>query len=240
VCTIITIHNLLYHGVAGENVIEDLNAPREVFHINDKKVSFLREGFEYADKITTVSPTYATEIISAAHHDSIGDVLQRRKDRVTGILNGIDPELWKPPFTLHTVATVKPQLKSALQKEVGLPVEAVPLYGFVGRIEPHQKGIDIVIGALEALLDHLPMQVVILGTGEELSERLLLALSKKHKTKLAFINAFDEKQAIRIYAASDILLVPARIVIEGTLARAISERGDDGGRLIFGRQSNFL
>jgi starch synthase len=208
--TIVTIHNLLYHGVAQDSIIADLSAPRDVFHINDKKVSFLREGFEYADCITTVSPTYAMEIISAAHHDSIGDVLQRRKDRVTGILNGIDPELWKPSFTSHTAATIKPKLKSALQKEVGLPPEAVPLYGFVGRIEPHQKGIDIVIGALEALLDQTPMQVVILGTGEETSERLLSELSKKHKSKLAFINAFDEKQAIRIYAASDILLVPSK------------------------------
>jgi starch synthase len=216
--TIITIHNLLYQGVVGVDIADRLDAPRELFHTKEDRVSLLREGFEYADIITTVSPTYAKEIVQTSHHDGVGDVLQRRGDRVRGILNGIDPAAWDPKhdralsytFDRESVFRVKPQLKESLQKEVGLPQERVPLYGFVGRIEPRQKGIDIVIGALETLLATTPMQVVVLGTGDPKTVRELQQLAKSYKDKLVFVHMFDEKLARRIYAACDVLLVPSK------------------------------
>lgn len=221
--TIITIHNLMYQGVANEDVISNLDAPRELFHMRTVEkhaptFSFLREGFEYADRITTVSPTYAREIINSFHHDAIGAVLQQRSDRVVGILNGIDQDVWDPAtdpslpvlYTRESVISTKPIIKKALQKEVGLPIADVPVFGFVGRIEPRQKGIDIVIEAIDALLEHQSFQVVILGTGESESEKKLSLVAKKHKANIAFINEFDEARARRIYAGSDCLLVPSK------------------------------
>ena len=220
--TIITIHNLLYQGVAKEDVIQDLGVPRDVFHIQKGKrgaaVSFLREAFEYADRITTVSPTYAKEIIEKSHHDALGNVLQRRRSTIAGILNGIDEGTWNPKsdtalaqsYDRTTVFLVKPALKAHLQKEAGLPAEHVPVFGFVGRIEPRQKGIDIVIEALADLLTTTPMQVVILGTGEPATVGALMQLTKKHRDKLAFVHAFDDGLARRIYAGSDVLMVPSK------------------------------
>ncbi len=220
--TVITIHNLLYQGVVDEHIADYVNAPRNQFHqLEGKrkgKVSLFREGLEYADYITTVSPTYAKEIIEESHHDALGDVLKRRRESVTGILNGIDTRLWNPltdaalphRYDASSIFTVKPQLSKLLQKEVGLPESAVPVFGFVGRIEPRQKGIDIVLEALKKLLPTLSMQAVFLGTGEPKSVALLKKLAKEHPQKVAFIHAFDEVLARRIYAGSDALLVPSK------------------------------
>ena len=220
--TIITIHNLLYQGVAGVNMIKYLNAVSGLFHVKEGShggsISFLREAFEYADAITTVSPTYAKEIVQKSHHDALGDVLQRRRGNIAGILNGIDEAAWDPKkdpaihqsYDRATVLAVKPKLKAQLQKEVGLSGEDVPVFGFVGRIEPRQKGIDIVIEALNELLRSTPMQVVILGTGEPESVRALMHVAREHKDKLSFVHAFDDGVARRIYAGADVLLVPSK------------------------------
>ena len=220
--TIITIHNLLYQGVAQDSIIEDLNAPRELFHIRTfhgaKKISFLRESLECADQITTVSPTYAREITAQPRKDSIGDVLVRRRARTVGVLNGIDLTLWDPKtdialpehYDATSVKLVKSRLKSHLQRELGLPQESLPLFGFVGRIEPRQKGIDIVMEALKDLIDTVGFQVVLLGTGDPQSVHELMTLARKHKKYIAFIHAFDDGLARRIYAGSDCLLVPSK------------------------------
>lgn len=220
--TIVTIHNLMYQGVVDSGIIDYLHAPRDKFHIlknpHGDRVSLLREGLEYADSITTVSPTYAKEIVTTFHRDAIGDVLQRRRSHVSGILNGIDPEIWNPavdkavsePYTPHSVFTVKSRLKALLQKEVGFPRVHVPLFAFVGRIEPNQKGIDIVIKALGVLLKKEAMQVVFLGTGDPKTVRALLELAKAHKDSVRFIHAFDDSLARKIYAGADVLLVPSK------------------------------
>lgn len=221
--TIVTIHNLLYKGVANIDIADYLDAPCELFHVMKKgpheSFSFLREGLEHADAITTVSPTYAKEIIAAAHHDALGDVLPRRRATVTGILNGIDEHQWNPAtdqalayhYTEETASAIKPRLKKSLQDALGLPKEeAIPLLGFVGRIEPRQKGIDIVIEALKDILPTKTFQMVILGTGDARSITELKALARQHKKYLAMVHAFDDGLARRIYGGSDVFLVPSR------------------------------
>jgi starch synthase len=220
--TIVTIHNLLYQGVAKVSIADDLNAPRALFHqlkgIRKGKISFLREGLEYADCISTVSPSYAREIVASSHQDAIGDVLSRRHRAMVGILNGINMNLWNPAhdaalphhYDLRSVFSEKPKLKKLLQREAGLPTEDVPLVSFIGRIEPRQKGIDIAMEALRTLARGVPIQAVFLGTGNPKSVRSLRALARRYKKKIAFIHAFDEVLARRIYAGSDMLLVPSR------------------------------
>jgi starch synthase len=220
--SVFTIHNLLYQGVVKESIAEDLHAPRALFHelsgSHRGKFSMLREGLEYADCISTVSPTYAKEIVAMSHQDAIGDVLERRKHAVIGILNGIDIDLWNPvhdaalphTYTIHTVFSEKPKLKKLLQREVGLPETDVPLFSFVGRIEPRQKGIDIVIESLRKLGGMSKFQAVFLGTGDAKSVRELRKLAREHKKNIAFVHAFDEVLARRMYAGSDAFLVPSK------------------------------
>ncbi len=212
--TIITIHNLLYQGVVRDSIIDYLDAPRGLFHMiknrRNTRISFLREGLEYADIVTTVSPTYAKEIVAVAHRDGIGDVLTRRRDKVVGIVNGIDTKMWNPPFNQSTANTAKQHLKKALQMEVGLPIELVPVLGFIGRIEPRQKGIELILEAAQKLLDDHAFQIVILGTGDKKTAEAVSLLAKAHKNHISFINAFDEGLAKRIYAGCDMLLVPSK------------------------------
>jgi len=220
--TIVTIHNLLYQGVADIHVTDSLGAPRELFHTQKTKkseqFSFLREGLEYADRVTTVSPTYAKEIIATRHEGLVGDVLKRRASSVVGLLNGLDTTIWDPatdPSLSHhynatTVDEKKVTIKADLQRELGLPQTRSPLIAFVGRLEPRQKGIDIIIDALSELLPKKEMQMVILGTGDRDSCEKLVKLALKHKDKFVFKNAFDEPLARRIYAGADIFLVPSK------------------------------
>lgn len=220
--TVITIHNLLYQGVVDETIIDDLNAPRELFHFigrgRKKKISMLREGLEYADIVTTVSPTYAKEIVSSAHHDALGDILVKRREQLVGIVNGINIDVWNPEtdhliaqtFTAKTVHAVKPILRKALQEAVGLTWDDAPILGFIGRIEPSQKGVELIIEAAETLLSHHSFQLVLLGVGNKTMISKLTALAKASNRRISFINTFDERLAHRIYAGSDILLVPSK------------------------------
>jgi starch synthase len=173
---------------------------------------------EYADRVTTVSPTYAKEIIATRHEGLVGDVLKRRASSVVGLLNGLDTTIWDPatdPSLSHhynatTVDEKKVTIKADLQRELGLPQTRSPLIAFVGRLEPRQKGIDIIIDALSELLPKKEMQMVILGTGDRDSCEKLVKLALKHKDKFVFKNAFDEPLARRIYAGADIFLVPSK------------------------------
>lgn len=220
--TVFTIHNLLYQGTAKSTLISALHSSSNRFHIKGDKrtgsVNMMREGIEYADAVTTVSPTYAKEIIRQSNHGSINVVLRKREKDVYGILNGVDTGLWNPaadhalthPYDVTTVFKEKPKMKTLLRRELRLADIHVPLFAFIGRIEPRQKGIDITIGALRQLLPEIPIQMIILGTGEKTSTNELKKLASKYKDQLVFLNTFNEVFAHRIYAGSDILVVPSR------------------------------
>lgn len=205
--TIITIHNLLYQGTAPASLIKKLNLPKSMFHvlftIRGLTIKLFREGLEHADVISTVSPTYAKEILTGDYGQHVNDVLRRRKHDVVGILNGIDENTWNPGHLN------KSEEKMHLQEILRLPVARMPLIGFVGRLEVRQKGIDILIEALEHLLPD-GVQVVILGTGPKKIKETLTAFEKRYPEHFKFIPTFDERLARRIYAGADMLVVPSK------------------------------
>ncbi len=217
--TILTIHNLMYAGETGVGIIRKICLPKSLFHIFKtplgRAVKLLREGLDYADIISTVSPTYAKEI-SANTKGLIGSVLHARADRVVGILNGIDNSIWNPktdralPAAYDPLTAIegKQKVKKALRRALHLSDTDVPLFGFVGRIEPRQKGTDIIRLAVRTL-PKTAYQLVILGTGNGAEEKRLAALAEKN-SHIIYMNTFDERLARRIYAGSDVMLVPSR------------------------------
>lgn len=218
--TILTVHNLLYQGETGSSIILKLGFPKSIFHPFmtplGRAVRLLTEGFEYADIVTTVSPTYAKEIAHGVHGKRVVEVFKRRKDKMLGILNGLDTHLWDPKndsalsvhYTQATVATGKAKIKEQLQQAVRLPKSDVPLFGFVGRLEKRQKGLDLIARAIPRLASE-SYQLILLGTGQK---KLVAQFEKLTKTypNIAFIHTFDERLARRIYAGSDVMLVPSK------------------------------
>ncbi len=218
--TMLTIHNLLYQGETGSSISLKLGLPKTVFHSFmtplGRAVRLLEEGMEYSDIVTTVSPTYAKEIVSGEHGKRIQEVFQRRGSKIIGILNGIDQDLWDPQtdkaigvnYNSSSVVQAKSTIKQMLKKALRLPDVDAPLFGFVGRIEPRQKGLDLIAHAIK-LLPKGSFQIALLGTGNAhvVNEFKKLAEENPH---VSFTNTFDERLARRIYAGSDIMLVPSK------------------------------
>jgi len=219
--TILTIHNLLYQGSAPVSLIKTLKLPKKIFHVFQTKkgpsVKLLREGLEHADVISTVSPTYAAEILTGDYGEHVNEVLHRRRGDVVGILNGIDDATWDPRddtslpvhYSRDDVCDGKQANKEYLQRTLRLPVAKLPMVGFVGRLEVRQKGIDILIAALTHLLPD-GVQVIILGTGPKKIKQTLVTFAKKYPDHFVFVPTFDERLARRIYAGADILVVPSK------------------------------
>ncbi len=218
--TVLTIHNLLYNGETGFSITLKLGFPKSLFHPFmtplGRAVRLLTEGFEYADIVTTVSPTYAKEIARGTHGKRVVEVFKRRNDTIVGILNGLDTNLWDPksdpslPVHYHpeSAAPAKAKIKSLLQQAVRLPQSNVPLFGFVGRLEKRQKGLDLIARAITKLPGE-DYQLVLLGTGQKSLVSQFEKLAQKHHN-IAFIHTFDERLARRIYAGSDVMLVPSK------------------------------
>jgi starch synthase len=216
--TVLTIHNLLYGGETGTKLIDKIGLPASLFHPYETPlghaIKLLREGLDYVDIISTVSPTYAREI-STRGKGRVGSVLHLRKDKVIGILNGIDTTIWDPKtdcaltshYDILSVNQGKPKVKDALLASLKMPLLGVPLFGFVGRIEPRQKGTDLIRQAVPKLIKN-SFQLIILGTGNPKEEKLLTQLSEKYPN-VNFVNTFDERLARRIYAGCDAMLVPS-------------------------------
>jgi len=218
--TVLTIHNLLYQGETGIGTALRLGIPKNLFHVFTtplgRAVKLLREGLDYADVITTVSPSYAKEMIAGSQGDSIRSILAQRKDRLVGILNGIDEHLWNPhtdpalweTYTLQSVREAKAKNKALLRKALHLQEKRVPLFGFVGRLEARQKGIDLLMQSIR-YLPRNAYQLALLGTGTEKIVEKIKILAKDHPN-ISFIHTFDERLARRIYAGADVMLVPSK------------------------------
>ncbi|OGA64864.1 MAG: starch synthase [Betaproteobacteria bacterium RIFCSPLOWO2_12_FULL_67_28] len=218
--TVITVHNLAFQGIFPPPVLARLGLPPESFSIDGVEfhgqVSFLKAGLQYADAITTVSPSYAREIRQAPLGFGLEGLLQRRSAVLSGILNGIDVELWNPATdplierrydaaNLHR----KTDNKAALQACTGLAREpAVPLIGVVSRLT-QQKGLDFLLEAAAGLL-RLPAQLVVLGTGEAQLEYAFRELARAHPRQVSVTLAFDEPLAHRIEAGADLFAMPSR------------------------------
>lgn len=218
--SIFTIHNMAYQGLFPAESIQGLNLPGQLWHPEGLEfhhmLSFIKGGLVYADHITTVSPTYALEIQTAAFGYGLEGLLEHRKDELTGIINGIDLDLWSPDEdTLiaqqyQATSLTKKQLnKSELQQKFALPVNVdVPLFGLIGRLVD-QKGIDLIIDCIPEMLA-MPMQFVLLGSGEKEYEQRLQNMVHLYPDKIAVTIGYDEPLAHLIEAGTDVFLMPSR------------------------------
>ena len=179
-------------------------------------LSFLKGGIATADWVTTVSPSYAKEICTSEFGYGLEGLLQYRSANLTGILNGMDGQTWNPGSDTHIerrydVHSLQHKIvnKFALQREQGLPVGSQPmLIAHIGRLV-EQKGADLILDSLDALLEQ-PIQMVVLGSGERVLEKRLMDAAERYPEQLAVHIGHDERLAHRIEAGADCLLIPSR------------------------------
>jgi len=180
------------------------------------QLSFIKGGLVFADRINTVSASYAQEIQTPEFGNGLDGLLRHRSAALSGILNGIDTQEWdsaSDPLLEHhydsTDLSGKQTNKLALQTALGLPQKAdTPLIGLISRLVT-QKGIDIILEALPSLMKQ-PLQFVVLGSGDRTMEEALLSMAKQHPNKLVVTIGYDEILAHRIEAGVDMYLMPSR------------------------------
>lgn len=217
--SVLTIHNLQHQGVFGRDLFEWTGLPPETWNPEGVEfygqLNFLKAGIVYADRVNTVSPTYAQEIQTVEYGERLDGLLRSRAAKLSGILNGIDYDVWNPakdPFIAQkytkTTLEKKAKNKAALQREVNLAVDPkAPVLGIVGRVTG-QKGFDILTPAMPEILG-AGAQVVLLGTGEKKYEEPLAALARENPSFVAALK-YDEVLAHKIYAGCDFFLMPSR------------------------------
>ena len=214
--SILTIHNMAFQGLAPGNRLAALRLDARHFNRDGfefwGQISALKAGIRFADKVTTVSPTYARELRTEEFGMGLQGVIRARELDVTGILNGIDETVWNPetdPLIRARYKTPrgKARNKKALRREFGLPDGDGPLAVLISRLT-HQKGIDLLIEALPALVDR-GGQVAILGSGDPTLERTLAAAAAAHPLISVRIG-YDEALSHRMIAGADAILVPSR------------------------------
>lgn len=219
--TLLTIHNIGYQGQCSAGVVPELGLGehRDLLHQEDldKGVfGFLKTGILYADALSTVSPTHAAEIQTAQYGMGLEALLRSRSNRLFGIVNGIDTQEWNPaeddlvpyPYSAQDLGG-KAANKQALLEELSLdPATKAPLLGMVSRLV-YQKGIDLMMGPLDAILRRYDVRVVVLGSGESRYEEFFQQLESRFGGRVCFYRGFSNKLAHRIEAASDMFLMPS-------------------------------
>lgn len=218
--TLLAIHNLAYKGAFPADVLQRLAVPaagRASAAIDcDNQVSFLKAGICAADQIVTVSPTYATEILTAEYGCGLDELLRSRSTAIHGILNGADYDIWDPACDPYLTVRYDPRdlskkqaCKSAVQEEMGLAVEAeVPLVGFTSRLV-WQKMPEIVLEALTALLSE-GIQFALVGEGDRGHEAKFRELAAAYPGRVGVRIGYQETIAHRLLAGADMILNPAR------------------------------
>jgi starch synthase len=220
--SILTLHNVGYQGVFPIEVLDEHAAAGLPHAIaadarGAGTVNFLRAGLRSATRISTVSPTYATEILAPEFGMGLEDVLVARRADVVGILNGVDYGVWSPerdPFIAarYSAADLAPKRrnKQALLAQLGLDGgNGDPLVGLVTRLAG-QKGIDLLVAALPTLLAETRACFAILGSGEAWLAAELRRFATEQPRRVAFVDGYDEALSHRIFAGSDITVVPSR------------------------------
>lgn len=222
--TIITIHNLAYQGITQTPVAKhlDLNVGDcdiLSWDLADGDTNIMLEGLLHADFITTVSPRYAQEILTNEYGEKINDILESKKTTIQGILNGLDTTFFNPEtdpyltarYTTHNWQTGKTANRQDLYRQLNISTSVdLPLICFIGRVDPYQKGIGLIIQAINT--HQLPpenAQFIFLGTGDPGLEKQLhqAATNNPHVT---IVTRFDEPLAHQLYAASHLCLIPSR------------------------------
>jgi starch synthase len=220
---VFTIHNLAFQGLFPAATIDEIGLGWDVFDVQALEywgqISYLKSGINFSERITTVSPTYASEILTPEMGMGFDGVLRRRSADLSGILNGIDIERWNPaadPFVAATFTaddlSGKRTAKKLLLEAMGLPADdaalARPVIGLVSRLTD-QKGMDLVAGAAEGLMA-FDAAWTMLGNGERRYEELWGSLAARHPTRVAVKIGFDERIAHHIEAGADAFLMPSR------------------------------
>jgi starch synthase len=220
---VFTIHNLAFQGLYPASTLAEVGLPWDVFHVQAMEfwgqISFLKAGINFSERLTTVSPRYATEVLTSDLGFGFDGVLRRRSRSFVGILNGIDTERWNPsadpflpePYSADNLSG-KAAAKRALLDAVGLPCDAAslarPIVGLVSRLTD-QKGFDLIGASLDELMS-LDAGWVLLGSGERRYEEQWTSLAARHPDRVAATIGFDDRLEHLITAGSDVFLMPSR------------------------------
>jgi len=218
--SIMTIHNLAYQGVFDSGNMGWTGLPGELYNPEAMEfwgsVNFLKTGLVFSDWNTTVSKTYAKEIQTPEYGHGLDGVLRSRGHKLSGIVNGIDTEVWNPFKDKHLPARFssrnpepKQKVKESLLAEQGLyAIENAPVMSLISRLDD-QKGFDILADVIDRVMT-LNLQIIILGTGNKKYHDLFLRMKARFPRKLAVNLCFDNALAHRIYAGSDMFLMPSK------------------------------
>jgi starch synthase len=220
--TLYTIHNLAFQGNFPYGILEAcIGVSKQMYfdgtlRFHEGMVSFMKAGILYADAVTTVSQTYAEEILTPDYGEHMEDVLRMRRRDLFGIVNGIDVTAWNPDtdtalvktYDLHTASKGKAANKASIQAELGLRQDpGVMLVAMVSRLTP-QKGIQLLMETMHEIMGW-DMQLIILGTGDNWTENELRQIEFRYPHRAVFYCGYHEELAHRIYAGADMLLMPS-------------------------------
>ncbi len=218
--SLLTIHNLAYQGQFPAAEYKKLGLPAALFSMDGFEfyggVNVLKAGLLHADRLNAVSPTYAEEIRTAEYGCGLEGVLERRKKSLSGILNGLDTDIWDPAKDTRIVSHFsaaalegKKRCKAELQKKYGFEVDpAVPVLAVVSRLA-HQKGLDLLAQASAELLKE-KVQLIVLGDGDPEYRRKFEKLGQKYTANAKILIGFRAPEAHGIYAGADFFLMPSR------------------------------
>lgn len=217
--TLLTLHNMGYQGIFPGQQYVETGLPPALFSPSGVEfygsINCLKGGIIFSDAVSTVSPTYAKEIMTAEYGCGLEGVLASRPDGVRGVTNGIDVTVWNPEHDpclparyTATDLSGKQVCKQVLQRELGLPILEAPLLAVIGRLTS-QKGFDVLIDTIPELMS-LDIQVAVLGTGERHLEQQFIAAKARYPDQIGLHLGFNEELAHRIEAGSDMLVMPSR------------------------------
>jgi starch synthase len=218
--SVYTVHNLAFTGWFTAGIFPELSLPGDYYGLNGVEfyggVSFMKAGLFYADRLTTVSPTYAREIQTPEFGEGFDGLLRTRGDELTGILNGVDPAVWDPahddalpqPYDLDTAEAGKAAAKAELRRRLHLFDGAAPVFGVVSRLTP-QKGLDLLLAALPDLTA-AGGQLALLGSGDRDLETSFAEAAAAQRGTVGVEIAYDETLARLIIAGADAVVVPSR------------------------------
>lgn len=218
--SLLTIHNIGYQGIFTKEEFGKLGLENNIFDIHGVefygKVNLLKGGIIFSDFINTVSPTYAKEIQTEEFGFGLEGLLKERRSVLSGILNGVDYSVWDPDadkfitqnYSVNNIEN-KAFDKENLQNLCGLPVNKdIPVLGIVSRLA-EQKGFDILTGGLDEL-SKMDVQLIILGAGDQVYQQILKSAAKRYPKMISLNLRFDDPLAHKIYAGSDIFLMPSK------------------------------
>lgn len=216
--TLLTIHNVQYQGEFDSDIINDiLGLPERFRPVVEYKnnVNYLKGGIESADRVNTVSPTYAKELLDPWYSYGLDGLLRERSAKLSGILNGIDTSLYDPSADPYITSAYSPRDKSGkelckkqLLQLFDLPDDGAPVIGIVSRLTAH-KGFELTVRALDSIVSS-DIKVIVLGTGEYIYENFFAEFSRRYPMSCSFKLAFSEELAHKIYAGADMFLMPSK------------------------------